>query len=56
MKNENFDKSFDLKQVPVSAEPITSTEKKPSALAVEAPVRKEEKNRTSRQDIYARKS
>jgi coatomer protein complex subunit gamma len=45
-----------LKQVPVSVEPITVTEKKPSALAVEPAVRKEEKNKSSRQDIYARKS
>jgi len=53
VKNENYEKPFDLKQVPVSAEPITATEQKPSSLAVEPPVRKEEKNRSSRQDIYA---
>jgi hypothetical protein len=55
VKTESYDKPFDLKQVPVSVEPITVTEKKPSALAVEPTVRKEEKSRTSRQDIYARK-
>lgn len=54
MKGGHFEKPFDLKQVPVSAQPITSTETKKSALSVEAPVKKEEKIKASRHDIYAR--
>ncbi|KAI6206983.1 Coatomer subunit gamma [Aphelenchoides besseyi] len=53
VKHETFDKPFDLKQVPVSAAPITVTEQKPSSLAVEPPVKKEEKTRASRHDIYS---
>lgn len=48
----NFEKPFDIKQVPISTEPLTCTEIKASALSVEEPVRKEEK-KASRQDIYA---
>jgi coatomer protein complex subunit gamma len=49
----DFSKPFDIKQVPISAQPITASETKKSALSVEAPVKKEEKTKASRQDIYA---
>lgn len=51
----NYDKPFDLKQVPLSTEPLTSTKIKKSTLSVEEPVKKEEKEKASRQDIFARK-
>jgi hypothetical protein len=35
-------------------EPLTSTEIKKSALSMEEPVKKEEKQKASRQDIFAR--
>lgn len=53
VKNEDFTKPFDLKTVPISAAPITATPSKPSALSDEAPIKKEEKNKISRQDEYA---
>ncbi|KAI1727601.1 coatomer gamma subunit appendage platform subdomain-containing protein [Ditylenchus destructor] len=49
----NFEKMFDIKQVPLSTQPITTTEPKKSALSAEAPVKKEEKAKASRQEIYA---
>lgn len=54
VRNGDFDKQFDIKQVPVSTQPITATESKKSALSVEAPPKKEEKVKATRQDIYAR--
>ena len=53
MKEGDFDHPFDIKQVPLTAEPITATEVKKSALTIEEPVKKEEK-KASRQDIFAR--
>lgn len=55
VRSGDFDKQFDIKQVPVSTQPITVTESKKSALSVEAPPKKEEKVKATRQDIYARK-
>lgn len=54
VKGGHFEKSFDLKQVPVAAQPITAaSEAKKSALSVEAPIKKEEKVKATRQDIYS---
>jgi hypothetical protein len=53
----NYDRPFDIKQVPLSAEPITNTEtKKKSALSVEEPTNKKEEKKDARQDIFARQS
>ncbi|KAE9556241.1 hypothetical protein FO519_000580 [Halicephalobus sp. NKZ332] len=53
LKNNDFSKPFDLKQVPIAAQPITVTETKQSSLSAEVPIKKEEKNKASRQEIYA---
>lgn len=52
LSDGNFETPFDLKQVPISAQPITSNEDKKSSLSVDEPVKKEEKKK-SQQEIYA---
>lgn len=51
----NFENPFDIKQVPLSTQPITATEIKKSSFSTEVTVKKEEKSKVSRQEIYARK-
>jgi len=51
----DFDKSFDMRQVPLSSQPITTTEAKKPCLSAEAPTKKEEKPKASRQEIYSQK-
>lgn len=54
VKKDAFEKPFDLKQVPISAAPITATHDKPPALSVDTPTKKEEKPKASRQEVYSR--
>jgi len=49
----HFEKPFDIKQVPLSTQPITITEMKKSALSPEAPAKKEEKAKASREEIFS---
>ena len=50
------DRPFDLKVVPVAAQPITALEpKKAAAAAVEPQPKKEEKVKATRADLYAGK-
>ena len=53
LENGDFANAFDIKQVPLSTQPITTNEPKKSALSSETPVKKEEKNKATRQEIYA---
>ena len=57
MEGGDYDKPFDLKQVPLSTEPLISTEIKKSKLSAEEPTMKKEekKDKVSRKDIFARK-
>lgn len=50
--NGEYDKSFDLKVVPISALPLSVTEVKKPSLSVETVTDKKEK-KASRQEIYA---
>lgn len=55
MQNGKFDKPFDMKQVPISTQPITtSAPPKKSDIDAELPVKKEEKSNVSRQELFAR--
>lgn len=53
VNNGDFSKPFDIKQVPLSTQPITITEPKKSTLTIEEPLKKDDKPKLSNQELYA---
>lgn len=50
LEKGDFEKPFDIKQVPLSTQPITINEPKKSALSNESPIKKEEKFKPTRKN------